>query len=261
MHRLEKLGPSPALIVAMAALVLAMSGAAVALPGKNTVKKNDIANGAVTHKKIAKNAVRSKQVLGKSLKGNDLRDKAVKAKQIADETITGAQVENESLSDQELDDYEVIGDDTFVRLTATEGASEAAARSAAPATELFTKGQLTTSAKCFRDTGADTTFAEIYVGTAADGAIFEGATDELSGGNLAGDFLNTGTDETDRVLDDVSVTGSDAAQEQGVFTASAPDGTHLVGQTTVAVKSGALAAGNGVYGDGNVCLFGGEISG
>jgi hypothetical protein len=39
--------PSPALLVAMCALVLALTGSAVALQGKNTVKGNDIAPGAV----------------------------------------------------------------------------------------------------------------------------------------------------------------------------------------------------------------------
>ena len=39
--------PSPALLVAICALVFALTGSAVALKGKNTVKSNDIAPGAV----------------------------------------------------------------------------------------------------------------------------------------------------------------------------------------------------------------------
>lgn len=39
--------PSPALLVSVCALVLALTGSAVALQGKNTVKSNDIAPGAV----------------------------------------------------------------------------------------------------------------------------------------------------------------------------------------------------------------------
>jgi hypothetical protein len=41
------LRPSPALLVAICALVLALTGSAVALKGKNSVKSNDIAPGAV----------------------------------------------------------------------------------------------------------------------------------------------------------------------------------------------------------------------
>jgi hypothetical protein len=43
----RKFVPSPAMLVAVAALVLALTGSAVALKGKNTVKSNDIAPGAV----------------------------------------------------------------------------------------------------------------------------------------------------------------------------------------------------------------------
>ncbi len=50
--------PSPALLVAMTALVLALSGTAVALKGKNSVKANDIAKGAVKGRAIADGAVK-----------------------------------------------------------------------------------------------------------------------------------------------------------------------------------------------------------
>jgi len=50
--------PSPAMLVAVIALVAAMSGSAVALKGKNTVKSKDIAPGAVKGKDIAKQAVK-----------------------------------------------------------------------------------------------------------------------------------------------------------------------------------------------------------
>jgi hypothetical protein len=50
--------PSPALLVAITALVLALSGTAVALKGKNSVKSNDIARGAVKGRAIADSAVK-----------------------------------------------------------------------------------------------------------------------------------------------------------------------------------------------------------
>jgi hypothetical protein len=271
MKHLKGVRPSPALFVSMIALVMAMSGAAIA--AKATVTSSDIkkaavttqklANGAVTKKKVAKGAIGSQQIIGKSIKGNRIKDGGIKDKQIADATITGAKVADESLSSKNISDYAVISSDAgnFVKLTATEGANEAAARDAAPETTLFEKGSLKITAKCFRDTGGDETFAEIYIATNANGAIFDGSTDELSGGNAATDFLNTDTAFTDRVLDDDSSTGADASMDEGEFNAVGPDGTHLVGQTTVASKNGNLAGGNGVYGDGNVCLFGGEIAG
>ena len=50
--------PSPALLVAVIALVAALSGAAIALPGKNSVKSNDIKRGAVKGTDIATGAVK-----------------------------------------------------------------------------------------------------------------------------------------------------------------------------------------------------------
>ncbi len=203
--KLSNLRPSPALIVAMTALVVAMSGAALALPGKGSVGKNDIKNGAVTAKKIARGAIGSKQIKGKSIRGNRIKDGGIDTKQLADDAvteakvadgaITGAKVANESLSSSKIGDYAVISSaaGNFVKLTATEAATAAAARTAAPETELFTKGQIKLTAKCFRDTAANETTAEIYVKSTAPGAIFSSDEDSKPGGNAAADFLNPDT--------------------------------------------------------------------
>ena len=54
--------PSPALIVAIVALVAALAGSAIALPGKNTVQSNDIKKGAVKSKHLKNNGVKGKDV-------------------------------------------------------------------------------------------------------------------------------------------------------------------------------------------------------
>jgi hypothetical protein len=59
--------PSPALIVAIVALVAALAGTAVALPGKNTVKSNDIAKNAVGSSDIKNNKVKGADVNEASL--------------------------------------------------------------------------------------------------------------------------------------------------------------------------------------------------
>jgi hypothetical protein len=79
--------PSPAMAVAFIALLAALSGTAVALPGKNTVdsgdlKKNavkpkDIANGAVTRPKIRNGAVNSQKVGNDSLTGADINESSL----------------------------------------------------------------------------------------------------------------------------------------------------------------------------------------
>jgi hypothetical protein len=259
MNRLKNVRPTPALIVAMAALVMAMSGAAIALPGTNSVKKNDIQNGAVTKKKIADGAVGSKQIDGKSIKGNRLKDGAVTHKQIADATITGQQVADDGLSDKNISDYEVIGDGSFVKLTATEAPTLAGALASAPETVLFTKGQLTLYAKCYRDTTAGVIEGGIYARTSANGAILQGTT-TLPAGDA--NLLDTTTLEANRGVDTQSATVANTGtvgESESVLIGA--DGTDLEILSHIAVKQGTFPAGNGAFGDGNVCLFGGEISG
>jgi hypothetical protein len=247
-NALSKLRPSPAMVVGVTALVVATSGAAIALPGKNTVTKNDIKNGAVTTKKIAKGAVGSQQIKGKSIKGNRLKDGTIKEKQVAEDGLTTANIA----------DVKTIGP---VKVTATDGVDENTARTAAPLTELFTKGQITIEAKCFRDTTADVLYGELYVKTSANGAIVQG-TDTLAGGNAATDFLNTDTPEVDRQLDTQQTGATSASYGESEFSITSADGaTQLLGIPSIAVKNGALAGGNGVYGDGNVCLFGLQVTG
>lgn len=256
----KTLRPTPALCVAMVALVAAMSGAAIALPGKSTVSTNDIKKGAITKKLIAKGAIGSQQIIGKSIKGNRIKDGGIKEKQIADATITGAKVADDGLSDKNISDYEVIGDGSFVKLTATEDATLAGALAAAPETVLFTKGQLTLYAKCYRDTTAGITEGGIYARTTTNGAILQGAATNLPGNNAT--LLDTATAEADRAVDLQSVTNADSGtvgESESVLIGA--DGTDLQILDHIAVKQGTFAGGNGAFGDGNVCLFGGEISG
>ena len=249
----KRLIPSPALGVALVALMVAMSGAAIALPGKGGVQKDDLAKGAVTAKAIAKNAVQSKNI----------KSNAVTGAKVKNGSLTAADVQDESLSAKDVSDYAVVSSPlgSMVRLSATDAPDAATGRATAPPQVLFKKGAITLYAKCFRDTGADETFAEIYVATAANGAVFNGQVDALEGGNAATDFLNTDTDPTDATLDNATATGNDASYNEGEFTILGPDGTSLIGQTGVGAKNGVLGGGNGAYGDGNVCVFNAELAG
>jgi hypothetical protein len=74
MHQfLARRRPSPAMAVAFVALLAALSGTAVALPGKNTVDSGDIKKGAVKRADIANNAVNSARVANNSLRLGDFR--------------------------------------------------------------------------------------------------------------------------------------------------------------------------------------------
>jgi hypothetical protein len=236
-------------VVSFIALAIAISGTAVALPGKNKVETNDLEKRAVTAKKLGNKAVTTKK----------LQNLAVTSAKLADGSVGGDKILDDSIGDGKLNEIEVIGG-SYIRAAATDGPDEAAARAAAPEIALFQKGQLEIYAKCFRNAGADETRVEVYGRTTADGSILDGQ-DNLPGGPAAADFLNTGTPELDRQLDTEDIAGPDASYNENEYALASPDGTGLHGQLALGVKNGNLAAGNGIYGDGNVCLIQGTVFG
>jgi hypothetical protein len=54
---LKRYRPSPAIVLASIALIVALAGSAVALPGKKGVKADDLATGSVTKRAIGKTGV------------------------------------------------------------------------------------------------------------------------------------------------------------------------------------------------------------
>jgi hypothetical protein len=85
--RLRRLRPSPAAVIGTVALVFALSGVAVALPGKNSVVTKDIKKNAVTTPKV-KNAAITEAKLG---------DGAVTTAKLGADAVTGAKVNEATL--------------------------------------------------------------------------------------------------------------------------------------------------------------------
>lgn len=257
--------PSPALVVAVIALVAATTGAAVALPGKNSVKSDDIARGAVTKKAIKKGAVTKKAIKKGAVTQKAVKKGAVKTAALANGAVTrqklggnsvnGAKVEDGSLGAADLGDYDTFNE----RVEATDGATYAAARDAAPEVPLAEFGSMRLYAKCLHDTTNDDTLGEIYVETSVDGAVVQGYWNYPDGGGL----LMTTTPETDRVLDQEEETGANSgfiSEAESVLIT--PEGRYAHVLTSIAIKQGDLGGGtNGPFGDGNVCLFGGVLNG
>ena len=77
MLRHFKRHPSPAMAVAFVALLAALSGSAIALPGKNTVDSGDLKKNAVKTSDIAKNAVTGKKVKNNTVKGADVLESSL----------------------------------------------------------------------------------------------------------------------------------------------------------------------------------------
>jgi len=66
--------PSPAMGVAFVALLAALTGTAVALPGSNTVTSGDITNSAVKTQDIKNSTVRGRDVRNNTLTGSDINE-------------------------------------------------------------------------------------------------------------------------------------------------------------------------------------------
>lgn len=69
--------PSPAMTVAFVALLAALTGTAVALPGSNVVDSGDIRNGAVSTRDIKNNSVRSQDIRNGTVRGTDVNESSL----------------------------------------------------------------------------------------------------------------------------------------------------------------------------------------
>src|SRR5215208_6328726 len=87
MRKLFASRPSPAMAVAFVALLAALSGTAIALPGTNSVNSGDIKNSTI----------RSKDVRNNNLKGSDLRNGTVKSADVGDDSLTGMDINESTL--------------------------------------------------------------------------------------------------------------------------------------------------------------------
>lgn len=230
---------SAALAVALLALVMSLGGASFAA---KLITGKDIKNGSITGKDIKKKSLTGKLVKDKSLTGADVKDGSVSAADLAAGTLPSVVTK---------------------RVAATAGASEAAARTAAPEVLLFKAGALTVYAKCFTDSSGPDTNAEIYVKSAVNFSLVDSDEDDWDGGAALTDWLNPTTLETDREVMTTSA-GTDSADHYGShsadFNAYGGDGTAIAALLSVAAKNGTLAAGNGPYGTGDACLFTGTFT-
>lgn len=139
-----------------------------------------------------------------------------------------------------------------------------AARAAATAVPLLTQGNLSIYAKCFTfepdpNTADDESVAaEIYVATSADGALLSSSQDDLVNG---APFLDDDTAETLRQLGDLVVVADsidiDQTPSEEGFLVLGPDGTALRGGIYLGGKQGTPPGGNGLFGAGDQCVFGG----
>ena len=66
--------PSPAMIIAVIALIAGVTGSAIALPGRNSVDSNDLRARVVATKNLKPNAVKSSKIAPNTVNGSDIRE-------------------------------------------------------------------------------------------------------------------------------------------------------------------------------------------
>ncbi|MGB0100799.1 MAG: hypothetical protein WBP61_11015 [Nocardioides sp.] len=191
-----------------------------------------------------------------SLGGVSYAGKLITGKDVKNGSLTGADVKNGSIKSADLAPGTAPRMATVRIPAATGGATYDAARAAAPAKVLYTAGTLSVYAKCFVDPGGPATYAEVYIKTKKDRAIFDSDSDDAAGPD-ADDYLNKNTDEVDREVISTSA-GPDSSDFYGNhstdFHAVGPDRVAISGLISVGAKHGTIEGGNGPWGAGDACL-------
>jgi hypothetical protein len=96
--------PQPALVVAIVALIAATGGSATALPGKNSVDRNDVKKNAIRSKAIKNGQVAGADLAGGAVTGAKIADGAVGSVDIAKGAITGAEIADGTVDGAEIGD-------------------------------------------------------------------------------------------------------------------------------------------------------------
>jgi hypothetical protein len=98
MKHLMKARPSPAMVVALIALFVALSGTAAALSGSNTVFSDDVVNNQVRSADV-----RDDTLASGGLQAVDLRSSSVGSSEVQDDSLTGTDITNLSFADLQPD--------------------------------------------------------------------------------------------------------------------------------------------------------------
>ena len=208
--------PSPALIVSVIALVAALTGTAVGLPGKKNIDRNDLRKNVVALKHLRNGAVGIKELRANSVGNSESR---------------------------------------LFKSSGLVKTSAAGSQAAAPRLTLLQRGPLVIYGKCFVD-AANIRAEIYLRTTAPGALLDSDGDDEDGGGAEPLDgYVNPGEDEEQHEIT-TAVTGAapDADGDSEQFSA-VRGGTVLTGNAAAWAKNGALAAGDGPYGGGNRCIF------
>jgi hypothetical protein len=223
--------PSPTMAVAFMALLIALSGTAIALPGKNTVDSGDIRRGGVKAADLGRNAVTSPKVKNSTLRGGDVRNESLTGLDIDESTlgqVPSANTANSASTAGSAGSADSVDGSSFARLN-YRGETGAAA---AP---FFSLNGLTLSASCLA------TNLDVRATTSVSGAMLHWTVaglgnpidNDSDGGPNTSEDNFTFYGEADPfnageppalIADNGSTTGGAPDSTQGTLTYVRPDG-------------------------------------
>jgi hypothetical protein len=220
------------MVVAFVALCVALAGTASALPGRNRVKRDDIARNAVRTSDIAKNAVRTRHIKARNVTRSKIARRSVNSSLVGTDALTGENILESSLKEVPSA-ARAANADKVNNLQVQRFAFRAAAGTGA--TSVLSQNGLSLSASC----AAGTALAVTAATTVSGATIHSGGTWVNVAADtpfyFEDDSFNVG-DSFD-VLDD-AVTGSDSIQ--GSLTYVKADGG-VVSATYMAEETGTSA--------------------
>jgi len=113
MKRLAWKRPSPALVVSVIAVLIALGGQAGALPGKHSVGKGDLAKGAVTAASLAPGAVTDRAIAKRAIHGSALASKAIKARMLAPGSVDAKALGSTTVVQAQIPDRDTAVDSAY----------------------------------------------------------------------------------------------------------------------------------------------------
>jgi hypothetical protein len=240
MSRILRRRPSPAMAVAFIALCVALAGTASALPGRNQVKRDDIARNAVRSNDITRNAIRNRHIKARQVTRSKIARRSINSLLVGTDALVGSNILESSLAkvpDADKLDGKDSADFASVtrvdRFTLTNGQTR----------EVLKGGPFTLTARCTISGAGDA--AEILIATTQDNAAFVAAVtnEDLDVADL---------EATRRFVYTATAAGAPGFSRVAEGFALAPDGTVLGGAS--------LYAGVNVLGHAGQCVFGGRAT-
>jgi hypothetical protein len=270
--------PSPAMAVAFAALLAALSGTAVALPGKNTVDSGDIKNGVVKSEDIKNGGVASKDIKNGGVATKDIKNGGVATKDIKNNDVRSEDVRNNTLTGTDINESSLgtvpsansantantanTANSANTAANANRAATAGAVDGRIPFLVKLASGQSQTIAQngsislvveCNAPAGNDQ--IRILAATAADGAILQGSEDDhLGSGAFAGStFLDIATPANQRQLVELTDTAGDVTFEEDI------DASYVVGPDGRVLTLGSETTALGLNYAGAKCFAAGVV--